>query len=52
MDVSTLNSQRLRDFNRYLEDTELEWIDYFPPHQLSFQEWSEREDPCDPDTDA
>lgn len=52
MDVSTLNTKRLHDFARYLEETELDWIDYFPAPHLSFNEWAEREDPCDPDVDA
>lgn len=51
MDVSTLNARTLADFERYLEASEYEWIDYTQAPHLDFAAWRERENPCDPDVD-
>jgi len=50
-DVSTLASKTLRQYTRYLDDTENDWIDYEQAPHLEIKEWAEREDPCDPDVD-
>jgi hypothetical protein len=52
MDVSTLIARELRDYERYLDQTEPGYIDYYEPYRLTFPKWKEREDPCDPDVDA
>lgn len=52
MDVSTLTSLKLREYARYLDDTEYGWLGWYPPPTLSPKEWAEREDPTDPDLDA
>jgi len=52
VDVSTLTQKTLRDYERYLDANDLDWIDYEEPKKLDYAAWKEREDPLDPDTDA
>lgn len=52
LDASTLAAKTLRDYARYVDDTELDWIDYEAPEHLDIGAWLEREDPTDPDVDA
>jgi hypothetical protein len=52
MDVATLSARELRDYARYLETTELDWIDYNEAPYLNYSQWRERENPIDPDVDA
>jgi hypothetical protein len=52
MDVRTLTQRELHAFEEYLDETEHDYIDYYPTRKLTFSQWREREDPCDPDVDA
>jgi hypothetical protein len=51
-DASTLAARTIRDYTRYLDDTDYDWIDYEQAAHLDPQEWLERENPTDPDIDA
>jgi hypothetical protein len=52
LDASALAAKTIKDYVDYVDSNELDWIDYYPPTPLDFREWQERENPCDPDTDA
>lgn len=52
MDVSTLAKRELKHYAEYLDDMEFDWIDYGESIKLDYTNWQERENPCDPDTDA
>ena len=52
MDVSTLNAKTLREYSRYLENCDYDWIDYDQAPYLPLGQWLGREEVEDPDTDA
>lgn len=52
MDVSTLAKRKLNALEEYLDLTEEDYLNYYGAPRVSFKDWYEREDPCDPDTDA
>lgn len=52
LDASTLAAKTIRDYARYLDDTEYDWIDYESAPHLDFQGWAEREGLLEDDPDA